>query len=287
MSTNGEPVSVEYVSRALLKHARAAELFESLELAIDRWNEEHQLMAPARSPHDGEQRLEFFRPEAVAQAPLNAWESVFHDGVHNLRVALDTLCFELCHLEQTPQEPGKIHFPITDDARQWPGRTAHLGTIPAELLDRIRQCQPWSRESVEGPDPLVLISRIDNVDKHRASGVAFDVMPMGQWALRPSAPIPPELANAAEWPPEPWMQMTLSPPVDRGWAALVPVMAVPIVMFDGLFAILPDAQRWLYDEVRRIISFIASGEWPDPRVNRFLPGPIWSVWPGSSAAIGP
>jgi hypothetical protein len=285
MSAEGERQAYEYASRALIKHARAAELFESLARDVDRWNDEHQLMAPARSPYDGEQRLEFFRPVALSQAPLTAWESRFHDGVHNLRVALDALCFELCHLEQAAPKPGRIHFPITSNPNEWPGRTIHLGTIPSPLLERIRECQPWKRPDSQTPDPLTLISKIDNADKHRGTGVSFGVMPMGQWALRPSAPLPQELTNSVDWPLVPWMELTLAPPVERGWAALMPVMAVPLVMFDGLCANLADAQCWLHSEVGRAISFIASGEWPKAGSNRFLPGPIW--WPGPGPTSSP
>lgn len=278
---DGEVVSFEYPSRALTKCNRAAELFGSLEQEVDRWNEEHQLMAPARSPYDGDPRIEFFRPVAVGEIPWQSWESVFHDGVSNLRVALDTFCFELCHTEQAPSKPGDIHFPITEHPNEWPEWTKRLSAMPTSLLDRVRQCQPWARPDPQDPDPLKLVSRINNMDKHRAAGVTFDVMPAGQWALRPSAPIPEEL-DGPDWPLEPWMAMTLDPPVERGFAELAPVMAVPILMFEGLFANLPDGQRWLHCEVRRMIEFIASGEWPEADiVEHFLPGPVWSVWPSS------
>lgn len=285
----GETVEVDIFSRALIKHARAGELFQSLEDAVDRWNEEHQLMAPVRSPYDGDQRLEYFRPQALDQIPLFAWESTFHDGVHNLRVALDTLCFELCNLEQPAPDPGRIHFPITNHPNEWPDRTKHLGTMPPPLLERMRLCQPWERPDFQTPDPLRLISRIDNVDKHRAAGVNFDVIPAGQWGLRPSAPLPPELANSLDWPLTPWIQLTITPPVDRGVAELLPVAALPVVLFEGLSANLADAQRWLHSEVQRVIEFIASGEWPEARFNRLLPEPTWSVitGPDSNGPIEP
>ena len=270
----------EYSSRALVKQMRAGELFESLEVAVDRWNNERLIMAPARSPHQGEQRLELFRPEGLTDAPMAVWESIFHDGVHNLRVALDTLCFELCHLEDVAPHPERIHFPITQHPNEWPGRTAHLATMPAQLLDRLKECQPWNRPDPQTPDPLTLVARIDNIDKHRANGVTFDTIPMGQWALRPTEPLPQELADSLTWPLAPWMNISISPPVERGWGALVPVLAVPVVIFEGLFANLPDAQRWLYSEVWRMISFIASGEWLEPGFDRFLPEPTWMTFPG-------
>lgn len=280
MEPKPEEVLREYHSRALIKLERARELFDSLEHDVDGWNEEHQLMAPVRAPHDGNPRLDFFRPEALEEIPMPAWESRFHDGVHNLRVALDSFCYELCHLEQPAREPGRIHFPITDHANEWAARTRFLATMPPPLLERVRQCQPWARPDSQNPDPLRLISRLDNVDKHRAAGVALDVIPMGQWNLRPSALLPQDLRNSRDWPLDYWMTMELTPPVERGYAELLPVMAAPVVLFEGLFANLADAQRWLHSEIQRSIAFIASGEWPEAGFERFLPEPTWSVLPG-------
>lgn len=278
---DGDTYEFEYASRGLVKYKRAAELFESLELEVEQWNDKHRLMAPARSSDGGDQRLELFRPPTLDEVPSDAWESTFHDGVHNLRVSLENLCYELCHLEQPAPKPGAIHFPITDHPNEWPDRTKHLDTIPAPLLERIRQCQPWARPDSQNPDPLRLISRIDNVDKHRASGVAMDVIPLGQWKVRSFEPVPPDLASSPDWPLTPWMAMTLDPPIEPGFAALMPVMAVPIVMFEGVFANLPDAQRWLHREVGRMIEYIASGTWPNEGFRRFLPEPTWSALPAT------
>ena len=66
------------------------------------------------------------------------------------------------------------------------------------------------------------------------------------------------------------MQLTISPPVARGVAELLPVMAVPYVFFEGLYASLPDAQRWLHSEVKRVIDFIAAGVWPEAGFSRVI-----------------
>lgn len=280
METEPERVIATYTSRALLKLQQARRVFESLEREIDRWNDEHQLLAPTRSPYDGPPRLEIYRPQALNDLPAAAWEAAFHDGVHNLRAALDNLCFELCHLEgQVPQNPGSIYFPVTAHPNDWPGRTKHLGTMPPPLLERIRQVQVWARLSDDGePDPLTLITRVDNHDKHRATGVLLDVIAMSQWAIRDTHPLPPELANVAEWPLEHWMDLQMEPPPERGQGQLMPVMALPYVVFQGLQANIVDAQRWLYHETDRIISFLASGEWSGAKFNQVVPGAIWSPW---------
>lgn len=284
VDSEAEHVHVSYDSRALVKLDRAGRLFQSLEEEIDHWNEARRLLAPARSPHDGPQRLEIFRPPELAEIPVAPWESTFHDGVHNLRVALDSLCFELCRLEgREPESPRSVHFPITAHPNEWPNAVKHLSTAPAALLERMRQCQEWARVRNDGaPDPLTLISQVDNEDKHRASGVRLDVFAMSQWAIRDSQPLPADLAEASEWPLELWMELYMTPPLPRGQAAMIPVLAWPFLMFQGLFANIADGQRWLHHETARIIGFIASGVWPDADFTQVLPGAPWSSWPRTS-----
>ena len=74
------------------------------------------------------------------------------------------------------------------------------------------------------------------------------------------------------------MELQMTPPPERGQGWLMPVLAWPVVMFQGLFASLADAQRWLHCETTRMISFIASGDWPDPAFERAFEGPVWSTW---------
>lgn len=277
MEASPQRVVIEYTSRALIKLEQAGRVFQALEQEVDRWNNEHQLFAPTRAPFDGPPRLEVFRPRDLEELPAAAWESAFHDGVHNLRVALDTLCFELCHLERPPGNPGKIHFPVSAHANEWPERTKHLSSVPPELLERIRQCQGWARERDHGePDPLTLISRADNDDKHRGTGVLLDTFAMSQWAIRESRPLPPELAGTLDWPMELWMELQIDPPPEPGHGWLMPVLAWPFVMFRGHFANLADGQRWLHSETARIISFVASGEWPGAEFPRAFDGRVWT-----------
>ena len=293
METEPERVNVEYKSRALLKLHQARRVFHSLEQEVDRWNNEHQLLAPMRSPYNGPPRLEIFRPQALDELPAAAWEATFHDGVHNLRVALDNLCFEMCQLEgRVPQNPERIYFPVTAHSNEWPERTKHLSTIPPPLLERIRQVQGWARPSDDGePDPLTLITRVDNHDKHRATGVLLDVFAVPQWAIRETHPLPPELANTQVWPLELWMDLQIEPPPERGQGQLIPVLAWPYVVFQGLYANIADAQRWLYHETDRIVAFLASGKWSDAGFERAFPGAVWSPWepsvPDEGAGVPP
>lgn len=274
-----EDVTIAYGSRAIEKLHRAGTLFRGLEMAIDRWNDERQVLAPARLPSSGPPGLEVFRPTVLDAIPWSDWEATFHDGVHNLRAGLDNLCFEMCHFEgRSPAEPGRIHFPITSDPAEWPRRTRHLGSVPKALLQRLRECQPWARASQE-PDPLALIARIDNVDKHRASGVEFDVIPWPQWH-RPAGPLPEELDPRLNWAEYGWLRFEFGEEIaGRGVREMIPVFALPVVRFEGLAAVVPDAQRWLWSETKRVIDYIARGRWPDPGFERVFPEPTWWTTP--------
>lgn len=125
-------IRVTLTSRALTKLNRAGRLFSSLDQAIDAWNDKHQISAPIRVPLDGPHAVEFYRPASLTdEVPWDDWESTFHDGVHNLRVALDSLCFEMCHFEgKSPAKPGSVHFPITTHPNEWArlGENSQLGS---------------------------------------------------------------------------------------------------------------------------------------------------------------
>lgn len=254
--------SVELASRALIKCDRAGDLFEELERRVGQWNRAHQVMAPSRSPHDGPPRLEMFRPNLVESPPLEQWESIFHDGVHNLRVALDNFCADLCHLEGKPAKAARMYFPIVQHPNDWPTKAEGLTSMPAQVLERIRECQAWARSTGSSPDPLTFISSIDNADKRKGFGVSMDTLPLPQSHTREMARLPPELENAVEWPLVPWVRITLTPPPDRGTGMMIPIDLYPTVQFNGKQAPVADVQRWLHSEVRRTIQFIASGAWP-------------------------
>lgn len=273
-----ERKSVTFTSQGALKVERAARLFERLEREIDAWNAEHQVYAPTRVPWDGEARIQMFRPTEVDAIPWVDWEATFHEGVHNLRAGLDTLCFELAHIDSLPAKPKKIYFPITRDEGEWQERTRYLESVPVGLLERLRECQPWARPDPLSPDPLGLISEIDNADKHRGQGVKFEVLPWPQWQVRPTLPLPQDLSEALDWPLEEWLTMTVPPPPERGTASMTPVYVLPMVLYQDLLAVLPDAQRWLHTEVVRMIRFIMSGIWPEVTAPRVFPEPTWNRW---------
>lgn len=274
-----ERQAVSFTSQGALKIERAGRQFQGLEQAVDAWNAEHQVYAPARSPLDGDPRTQIFRPAELEHVPWLDWEATFHDGVHNLRSGLDNLCFELAHLDNVaPARPRQIYFPMTKDEKEWTGRARYLESVPRSLLGRLRECQPWARPDSMSPDPLLLIADMDDGNKHRGQGVTFEVLPWNQEQVRPTLPLPEDLAKSMEWPLTEWMTMEVIPPHPRGAGAMLPVYALPMVMYGDLIAVLPDAQRWLHTEVVRIVRFVTSGTWPEVEASRVFPEPTWNRW---------
>jgi len=272
---SGERRSATFTSRGVLKVHHAATLFEALEREVARWNAEHLLYAPCRVPWLGTRALEVFRPSELQEVPWVSWEYALLDGVHNLRVGLDMLAKELAALDGAPRRPKDVSFPITSHENEWPTWADRLQSVPCGLLERLKECQPWARPERDEPDVLTLLTKVDNHDKHEATGVALEVIPVMEWALRDVEPLPEDLRKSLDWPLEGWMDFELTPPLERGYGQMMPVAALPVIFFEGLFANLFDAQRWLHFEVTRVIHFVASGEWSEETFPQVLPGPVW------------
>lgn len=107
-------------------------------------------------------------------------------------------------------------------------------------------------------------------------GVTFEVLPWPQWD-EGSSPLPELLARSVDWPLDLWVRIEVAEEMPRGAASLQRVFVLPILMFEGQQAIVPDAQRWLYSRTERIIKFVATGEWVSPRYEQVFPGTTWSA----------
>jgi hypothetical protein len=274
-----DEVTVEYESPAMMKLIRAGRHFESLEREVEDWNRENALLAPTKRSLTDAQALEVHLPAEPA-VPVMSWASTFGDGIHNLRASLDLLAFEMCHLEgRTPKRPKDVYFPIAQRETDWAGKAKPLDTVPASLLSRVRQAQPWNASNSR-EHPLTLITGLDNQDKHRHTAVVLP-MPSGLVVenLRPWGGSPDEDQRAT-----PWIRVTLDRAIpDSASQALWRVGVWPVVYFEGRMAPLVDLQRWLYQQIDGIFRFIASGEWPT--YSPLAPEPSWAALP--DWGIGP
>lgn len=113
--------------------------------------------------------------------PLGEWALILGDGIHSLRSALDVLVW--AHADTallTGQQAKQIAFPVWTEQAPWDEHAARvLRTVPAETVQRIRECQPFQRPAADRPaDALRILSDLDNTDKHRLA-LTTSVEPRG------------------------------------------------------------------------------------------------------------
>ena len=86
--------------------------------------------------------------------------------VHNMRSALDNL---VCGLARTLKPTCKcdgLAFPLLANQAEWNEKADSLKGIPPAAKEVIRQLQPWA--STISPNPLTILKKLSNLDKHRA-----------------------------------------------------------------------------------------------------------------------
>jgi hypothetical protein len=69
----------------------------------------------------------------------------------------------------TNGQKRSIAFPAWVDPDRWDSDSERLlRTVPADIVQRVRECQPFNHpESERAKDGLVLLTELDNKDKHR------------------------------------------------------------------------------------------------------------------------
>lgn len=118
-----------------------------------------------------DQRTVTFKLSLDSPLPVNEWSLVFGDIIHNYRSALDSLAWELTHMEGA--EPAEnvarqIYFPLCTTQRQWEVKVAGpLCTVPERFIRRLYQLQPLLRPSPHDSVALAL-HELDIQDKHKA-----------------------------------------------------------------------------------------------------------------------
>ncbi|WP_019874367.1 hypothetical protein [Sporichthya polymorpha] len=126
-----------------------------------------------------EVRLSKFDPP-----PLLEWALILGDAIHNLRAALDVLVW--AHADEAGLTTGQaksIAFPVWTDESAWNQKADRtLKGVPLDVVARIRQCQPFERPAEErSSDPLVILSDLDNRDKHRLALTTIAELHEAKW----------------------------------------------------------------------------------------------------------
>lgn len=264
----------EYDSPAYMKLLNAGRHFRSLEAEILDWTGKNPILAPTRVSAEDSSTCELFRP-AAPFIPELAWSCRFGDGVHNLRSALELLAFELCHIDDdVPERPDRIYFPVVEDQSNWQNQTRYLGSIPASLLQRIQDVQPWHSDSPR-THVLAFLNRLNNMDKHRTT-IGLMVYP---GKLEPPRIHSLRAADDIEtlWQ-DPWMQLQLDRPLSpEALPALWHVDPAPMIYFENRMTFLGHLQPWLFHQIKSIFRYIASGVWPV--IENPVPEPVWAPIP--------
>lgn len=97
------------------------------------------------------------------------WVFRIGDAVHNQRIALDYLAFQIVGKLPTPPKTTKIGFPICQDPSKWAEmRGRRLGkNLPTNIQDAFEKLQPYHRGITTHFHPLALLDTLENIHKHR------------------------------------------------------------------------------------------------------------------------
>jgi hypothetical protein len=155
---------------------------------LEREVEEYARHSQARFEHiyDAE-RNQFAAVLRADHAPPLSIGASIGDVLHNLRSSLDNITWHIVtNFTPRPEDPLKIYFPITQEGPSFDiDAPKRLPGVPAEVVEVFRQLQPWYwRVQARGllgakkvpkkgdqadvrREPLSVLSRLSNVDKHR------------------------------------------------------------------------------------------------------------------------
>lgn len=88
--------------------------------------------------------------------------------VHHIRSAMDSMAWQLAHSAGgSPANPTKVYFPAAKTPDAWENAKSNLAGVHPELLERIREHQPYTRAAKADGWPTAVVSALSNSDKHR------------------------------------------------------------------------------------------------------------------------
>lgn len=156
------------LSGVRLKLSRALDHLLSLDTAIDAYLDSDPVKIVREIDPRHPERIVFSM--ALKSAPPTALSVFIGDCVHNLRVSLDHLAWQLVLANGgVPREgAGGTQFPILLKSGK-DGTTSTVvvpGGVSAKALTAIDAVQPFHRPDADN-HPLAILSRLDNIDKHR------------------------------------------------------------------------------------------------------------------------
>ena len=110
--------------------------------------------------------VEYVLYAIVRDYPPREWALIIGDAVQNIRSTLEHLAYEL----STPAGRRRgTQFPIFDDERRFKERgEPKIATITGDERTLIERVQPYNDAAkIPGNNPLAILQRLSNLDKHR------------------------------------------------------------------------------------------------------------------------
>lgn len=148
-----------------MKWARGLSHLSDLQGRILQWDTGGHTWAELTVDPTGKHLASILRVDATP--PLAEMSLLLGDAVHNMRSALDSLAWELCHLGgNKPANPNQVYFPATLTESRWREAAEHLKSMPPAFIERIRCNQPYLADPPANHS-LAVLAKMSNQDKHR------------------------------------------------------------------------------------------------------------------------
>ena len=148
-----------------LKLSRAEEHFTNLKVEIEKFLVSRPysfIMQPDPQPP------KFVLCGKIHRDPPIEWSCLVGDFANNARSVLDYLVFQLSDLQPTDDRRHRLYFPIFDSSDEYARKERrYLAGVKTEYKNMIERYQPYQRRDEPKEDPLGLLRRINDGDKHR------------------------------------------------------------------------------------------------------------------------
>jgi hypothetical protein len=156
------------LSGVLIKLDRAEAHIETVreQIAAFREREPAPFGFRAETAPGPDNSFEYVLYAVVRELPPRELAPIIGDAIHNMRSALDHLVYALAPPEV--REKSRTQFPIFTDESQFKVRGAPMiAGIVGDERTLIEHVQPYAASNLPCNDPLAILSKLSNLDKHR------------------------------------------------------------------------------------------------------------------------
>jgi len=158
-----------------LKLARAKMHAQEFGKSVTEW-QSHPLSAHGEISDD-RRIYKLVLDDFATAPPVELWGMLIGDCIHNLRSALDNLCFSAARLKcDPPTDERAIQFPIFSTRQAYQDKAKPtLKQLPKLAVDLIEHFQPFQKSTADEIQrhSLMMLQHLSNQDKHRIPQVAL------------------------------------------------------------------------------------------------------------------